>query len=202
MIKIFKNAIPDEFCDYLIDKFDKCDEIEEGFTSYNDGKTEYESDKFLISADVHMSTHDHWIPDLIKLHEEYLAKVALEYLDNFKYIVYSETNFHLDNVIMSRYDKNRGFFAPHQDGAVLEYDRGITIISYLNDVTDGGETYFFNQECKVKPEKGSVAIFPSNFEYGHEGCVPKSNDKYLVVSFAKVSVGIEKDWIEQKGDEK
>ena len=48
---------------------------------------------------------------------------------------------------------------------------------------------FVNQDFRVTPARGSIAIFPSNFVYSHIGEVPKSGDKYITVSFASVDVG-------------
>ena len=50
---------------------------------------------------------------------------------------------------------------------------------YLNDVEEGGETAFFHQNIKVKPEKGKMVIFPPYFTHMHKGMRPISNDKYI-----------------------
>jgi hypothetical protein len=51
----------------------------------------------------------------------------------------------------------------------------------LNDVQDGGETIFMN--CKIKPKKGRLLIFPSTWTYIHGGNIPISNDKYILTGW-------------------
>ena len=51
---------------------------------------------------------------------------------------------------------------------------------YLNDVSEGGETEFYHQKVKIKPEKGTLVIFPAYFTHLHKGNVPISNDKYIL----------------------
>jgi hypothetical protein len=43
-----------------------------------------------------------------------------------------------------------------------------TLLFYLNDVDDGGETYFPLQNLKVKPKTGRAVVFPVGFTHPHE----------------------------------
>ena len=54
---------------------------------------------------------------------------------------------------------------------------------YLNDVEEGGETEFYYQDKKIKPKQGSMVIAPAYFTHTHRGCIPVSNDKYIVTSW-------------------
>ena len=60
---------------------------------------------------------------------------------------------------------------------------------YLNDVDEGGETAFFHQDLKIKPEKGKMVIFPPYFTHMHKGMCPISNDKYI----CNIYIGISPD---------
>jgi hypothetical protein len=42
-------------------------------------------------------------------------------------------------------------------------------MTYLNDVTDGGETGFFYQDVKIKPQKGLTLIWPAIWTHTHKG---------------------------------
>ena len=77
---------------------------------------------------------------------------------------------------MKRYDANDGFYAWHCDHFL------ITMIFYLNDVEEGGETEFVF-DYKVAPKEGRVLIFPSSFVYPHRGIMPVSGPKYTVTTF-------------------
>jgi prolyl 4-hydroxylase len=51
--------------------------------------------------------------------------------------------------------------------------RFFTILLYLSDVAEGGETYFPNIDLKVKPEKGKLVFF-QNYKYDAD------KEKYVV----------------------
>lgn len=75
-------------------------------------------------------------------------------------------------------------FNTHSDAWSVESStRQISVIIYLNDVEDGGETKFVYNNITIKPKKGTILMFPSNFCYMHEGCKPVSEDKYIIVSW-------------------
>ena len=42
-------------------------------------------------------------------------------------------------------------------------------MTYLNDVSDGGETEFYYQKLKVKPETGLTLIWGSDWTFTHKG---------------------------------
>jgi hypothetical protein len=61
--------------------------------------------------------------------------------------------------------------------------RQISVIAYLNDVGDGGETVFPRQKVSIRPACGTVILFPSNFLFSHESKPPISNSKYVIVTW-------------------
>lgn len=85
---------------------------------------------------------------------------------------------------IQRYTKNEGFYKPHVDGnAAVAQERLISIVLYLNTVEVGGETGFPRHGVKVKAVQGDAAVFPSHFAFQHEGCMPVSDDKYIINTF-------------------
>ena len=54
---------------------------------------------------------------------------------------------------------------------------------YLNDEFEEGETEFFFQDRKVKPETGSLLIAPAAFTHTHRGNRPKGGDKFIATSW-------------------
>jgi hypothetical protein len=82
------------------------------------------------------------------------------------------------------YRMNDGYFKKHCDQtAGANSQRIFGFIAYLNDVVEGGETNFTALGVKGNPEKGNVLIFPCNYLFEHEGCVPISGDKYVMTAF-------------------
>lgn len=61
--------------------------------------------------------------------------------------------------------------------------RQLSAILYLNDDYEGGATLFPRQGLEVKPEAGSIALFPPFWTHPHEGSPPKTGTKYVVVGW-------------------
>jgi len=60
-----------------------------------------------------------------------------------------------------------------------------TWMVYLNDVEEGGETEFLYQHKRLKPEQGTLVIWPASFTHTHRGNPPLSNDKYIVTGWTE-----------------
>lgn len=61
--------------------------------------------------------------------------------------------------------------------------RDISIVGYLNDDFEGGETLFDRQNIKVKPQKGSVVVFPSYYTHPHQSLPVIRGKKYSFTSW-------------------
>lgn len=61
--------------------------------------------------------------------------------------------------------------------------RSLLFMYYLNDVAEGGQTEFFYQNRSIEPRRGRMVIAPAYFTHTHRGCVPVSNDKYILTSW-------------------
>jgi hypothetical protein len=74
---------------------------------------------------------------------------------------------------------------PHTDSLDITQDKSptISIVFYLNDNYEGGEIEFINQGIKIKPEAGSIVIFPSYPPYTHDPLPTISGDKYMSPAF-------------------
>jgi hypothetical protein len=69
--------------------------------------------------------------------------------------------------------------APHNEAL----HRTLLFMFYLNDVEQGGQTEFYYQNKSIRPKTGRMVIAPAYFTHTHRGCVPESNDKYILTSW-------------------
>jgi hypothetical protein len=88
----------------------------------------------------------------------------------------------MESLQLLHYSTNEGFYKPHFDSGP-GMQRIFSALLYLNDVKSGGETYFNEFDVSVKPKAGRLALFPANFVYTHEARTPKSNDKFVLVTW-------------------
>ncbi|HIK16820.1 MAG TPA: 2OG-Fe(II) oxygenase [Leptolyngbyaceae cyanobacterium M33_DOE_097] len=61
--------------------------------------------------------------------------------------------------------------------------RDISIVGYLNDDFEGGETFFDRQNTKVKPQTGSVLVFPAYYTHPHQALPVIRGKKYAFTSW-------------------
>lgn len=61
--------------------------------------------------------------------------------------------------------------------------RVLLVMFYLNNIEHGGETEFFYQNKKILPSTGRMVIAPAYFTHTHRGCIPKSENKYILTSW-------------------
>ena len=88
----------------------------------------------------------------------------------------------MESAQILHYPCGEGFYKPHVDDEPGSH-RIFSALLYLNDVEDGGETYFNKFDISIKPKAGTLALFPANYIYIHEARTPKSNDKFVIVAW-------------------
>ena len=75
-------------------------------------------------------------------------------------------------------------FGPHVD--VGNHDtskRFLAFLVYLNDVDQGGETYFLGIDKYIRPKRGRMIVFPPLWMLPHQGRPTISNDKYILSTY-------------------
>lgn len=93
-------------------------------------------------------------------------------------------DYEIDTLQIQRYEKNIGIFKTHTDELnTYEKSREIVFMWYLNDVENGGETCFPEQDIDVKPEAGKLVLFPSTWTYPHRANIPLSSNKYIITGW-------------------
>jgi hypothetical protein len=75
-------------------------------------------------------------------------------------------------------------FHDHSDAwDVSSATRQVSVIAYLNDVAQGGETVFTCFDYSQRCEKGTVLLFPSSYLYHHLARPPESGPKMVAVTW-------------------
>jgi len=173
------NNLPDEFCDTTIYRFEKDKRLHEGATGGGVQKS------VKLTHDLFISNYRDWLDvDAI------LFKQLNIGLQKYLKILFNKFNYcWFDSSIkdfgyqVQRYEKNVGFYKWHHDFRVNNSSmyRVITFIWYLNDVIEGGETFFLSG--KIIPKKGKLVLFPATWTYLHKGNMPISSDKYIITGW-------------------
>ena len=107
-------------------------------------------------------------------------KNKFEFCDNYAKWGIAET------VNIQHYSPGQSFSTWHSENVSKELPsayRMLVFMTYLNDVTDGGETEWFYQKIKLQPKKGLTAIWPADWTHTHRGIPSSSQDKYIITGW-------------------
>ena len=115
------------------------------------------------------------------LHE--LMNILQEYFDRYKmpngFIVDLNSGWNIQH-----YAPGEGFYSWHCERSIaMDRQRALVFMTYLNDVTDGGETEWYYQDVKVKAEKGKTVIWPTDFTHTHRGIPSPTQHKFIATGW-------------------
>lgn len=181
-IYVDNNALTTEICSTLIEMFEKDSQHHlNGVTGggYNP------SIKKTRDFSIHASYSKDWekFDTILKNSLTSSLKVYIKDLYNKFHIHMFKDKYSDVGYMIQKYLQNDGFYSWHHDNIINNKNcqRVLTFIWYLNDVDEGGETFFLFG--KIKPKAGKLLIFPATWTYFHKGNVPISNDKYIITGW-------------------
>jgi len=78
------------------------------------------------------------------------------------------------------YPKGHAYTGWHSERANIDStNRMLVWMMYLNECEDGGETAFLYQKYNMKPEKGLLLFWPSDFTHTHRGMPSYKTEKKI-----------------------
>ena len=118
--------------------------------------------------------------------DEYLSQLhpcIIEYLDLYEHA--GKPKFKVSDIFnLQYYQPMQAYHSWHCENASIHNRlRYLVFMTYLNDVTDGGETEWFYQKIKLKPKKGLTVIWPAEWTHTHRGIASMTQDKYIVTGW-------------------
>ena len=85
---------------------------------------------------------------------------------------------------IGKYVPGQHFKKIHTERASLSsLHRLLAFMTYLNDVEDGGSTYFSHYDLDIKPQKGLTIIWPAEWTHAHKGNIINSGSKYIITGW-------------------
>lgn len=195
---IFENelSLDSAYCDYLINVFESNKEVQsEGELGSSENDKE---DSILILKDVKKTIdisipndipHESVFYDIHKHLKNELFKNVNEYYKNIDptneiyhtNLIHKKLSF--NGFLMTKYIKNEGFFKIHNDFCIKNNRyRLFNFIWYLNEIEEGGRTIFFD-DSSIKPKKGKLVIFPSEWFFSHKAEIPLTDHKFIITGW-------------------
>ena len=184
--KLTPNFIGSWIIDYSL-----CDEI----IAYYE-KNKQKQSQGLTSEGMNLATKDRrditLTPQELNLPENEIYKIYFQslfecYKDyNLQWPFLSEIVNHLDigSFNIGKYEPGQHFQKTHcERGSLSTLQRIFAFMTYLNDVKDGGSTYFNHYDLDIKPTKGLTLIWPAEWTHSHKGNVLKTGVKYIITGW-------------------
>jgi len=178
-IRIYQNAVPDIFCDKLIEQF----ENNPSQWLKQDRKNPDRNFQMLFNQ-IHVMEHNLWKDDvkyMMDIFQMYLRKYKEDC--NIKEKQWPE-QYGFEQIRMKRYLPNdKDEFKNHVDvGDHASARRFLVFFLYLND-NFGGQTSFKEYDTIVQPQTGKLLMFPPTWTYLHAGHKPIKTPKYIIGSY-------------------
>ena len=169
-------------CDRFIEYFNKNKQRQQkGFTYTNKVVVNPLSKD---STDINLNLiNDREECDILEDYEKELIIATEKYKKDFPTVDTNSAWGITENFNIQKYNPGQGFHSWHCERAQANSDRMLVFMTYLNDVTDGGETEFFYQKYKAEPKKGLTLLWPVDWTYTHRGNVSKTQEKYIATGW-------------------
>lgn len=185
-IGIYKDVLPLEFCNTIIDTFDYYQNTN---SVWDDGHQFANSvaGRFNWSLDVqHMAPNIKWDRP-----ERYLNDILYDCLDEYVDVYgHLKTNkFYSLTQKVQKTPAGGGYHVWHDentDGGEHS-SRKMVWMAYLNDNFEGGETEFLYYTRRIIPKTGTLLIWPAGLTHAHRGGLVLSNCKYVVTGWFYVT---------------
>lgn len=167
-IRMYRNFLTPETCESLIKKFEEADfnHVEHDAADFYD----------LNIAEEKWQETDWLLIKFQELIEIYQNSLQLDVDKQWP------VDREWEHFRIKKYNQGKQQFRLHTDNAA---NRILAFFVYLNDVEEGGETNFPIHRAKITPEQGSAVVFPTTWEYLHEGKTPISSDKYILSGYLR-----------------
>jgi hypothetical protein len=183
-IGVFKNAYSKEFCEKVIKQYE--DMVESGYghvrSNYENISKMSKDDEFVFADEVD------YMP-LRSSKKEFNGLFWNKYFPIYEqeYAILRDSGHHSTYELKIQKVKiGGGYHVWHYESGNREHcNRLLTWMVYLNDVHEGGETEFIYQHMRVKPEQGTLVIWPAGFTHAHRGNPPLSNEKYIITGWTE-----------------
>ena len=90
---------------------------------------------------------------------------------------------------ITKYSPGQHFQKVHSERTSINtLHRLFAFMTYLNDVEEGGSTYFPHYDLEIKPKKGLTLIWPSEWTHAHRGNILNSGLKYIITGWLNFPV--------------
>ena len=138
------------------------------------------------SMDISIKPKDILLPgnEIFKEYFDELFLCHCDYVKQWPFINTISEKFELGSFNIQRYLPDQHFKKIHTERAgISSLHRIFAFMTYLNDVQEGGSTYFSHYDLEIQPKKGLTLIWPAEWTHAHRGNILKKGTKYIITGW-------------------
>ena len=122
--------------------------------------------------------------DIFNKYFENLHQCFTDYKEQYVFLKTFVKKIHIGSFNIQKYLPGDHFARLHSERTGMSnIHRLFAWMTYLNDVDDGGSTYFSHYDLKIRPEIGKTLIWPAEWTHAHCGQVLNTGVKYIITGW-------------------
>ena len=169
-------------CDQIIDYFDKHQgQQKQGSTASGIINLETKNRRDISLSPKELNLQEN---EIFNKYFETLFEFYKDYNNQWPFLASIVSNVEIGSFNIGKYIPGQHFQKIHTERASLgSLHRLLAFMTYLNDVEDGGSTYFNHYDLDIKPRKGLTLLWPAEWTHSHKGNVLKTGVKYIITGW-------------------
>ena len=174
------NLEPVSICDDLISYF------EINTSKQRSGRTSRMNLDIKDSVDITINPKEIMLTgnEVFKSYFDQLFECYKDYIKEWTFLKGISEKLEISSFNLQRYKPGQHFNKIHTERSSLEnLHRIFAFMTYLNDVHEGGSTYFSHYDLEIQPKKGLTLIWPAEWTHAHKGNVIKQGSKYIITGW-------------------
>ena len=122
--------------------------------------------------------------EAFKLYFDQLFECYKNYVEEWTFLDKISERLEIGSFNLQRYKTGQHFKEIHTERSSLEnLHRIFAFMTYLNDVQEGGSTYFSHYDLEIQPKKGLTLIWPAEWTHAHRGNILRKGSKYIITGW-------------------
>ena len=190
------NLTPHFIGSWNLEPIELCDEIVNYF-EFNTNKQKKGRTDGGLNENIKKCVDISILPNEINLPKNQIFNAYLEalfachkdYLLQWPFLTSFANKVEIGSFNIQRYQAGEHFQQIHSERtSIATLHRLFAWMTYLNDIDEGGTTFFSHYDLEIKPKKGLTLIWPAEWTHAHKGNVLHSGSKYIITGWMDLCI--------------
>ena len=141
---------------------------------------------FKDSIDIRINPKDIILPgnEAFERYFEKLFECYKSYINEWPFLKDLAQDLEIGSFNLQRYLPGQHFKKIHTErSGIGTSHRVFAFMTYLNNIEEGGATYFTHYDLRIQPKKGLTLIWPAEWTHAHRGNILNTGKKYIITGW-------------------